>query len=367
MLKIAIIDIAASYAADAPLKGPLGGTQAAVCYLAAALAARGHAITLINQNREPTNVLGVQNMPPEKLDEQGACDSFDVLVFNGRWTEKMVRVLSKKTRAPFIGWMHEAAFNDPWCLPLPFFHSIVFVSAWQHRLNAPLLPKDTRGVVHKNAVAPFFHGMFPHGQSISAHKTAPPHIAYCGSSKRGLFYLPALLPALYAARPDLRFSIFSECVVGTSETENEGLRASLAALPGVVWVGGLPQHELAQQLAHASYFISPNHYPETFCIALAEAMAAGCVPIITARAALPDTAAGFATLVPVENADSPDYLVDGLDLGAFLNATLNTIAAHEALAADDKEKKLRMQVDFTNAHYCWDTRAAEWEAWLQNL
>lgn len=366
-MRLAFIDIAASYAADAPLRGPLGGTQAAVCYLAAALAARGHAITLINQNREPAQVLGVQNMPPEKLDEVGALAPFDVLVFNGRWTEKMVRVLSKKSPARLVAWMHEAAFNDPWCLPLPFFHSVVFVSEWQRRINSPLLPKNVRGAVHKNAVAPSFHTLFLNNQNISAHKIAPPHIAYCGSSKRGLFHLPALIPALFAARPELRFSIFSECVVGTSAAENEGLRASLAALPGVVFVGGLPQNELATQLAKVSYFISPNHYPETFCIALAEAMAAGCVPIITARAALPETAAGLAALVPIEDADNPNYLVDGLDLDAFLNVTLNTIAAHEALPADAKEKKLRAQVDFTNSQYCWDTRAAEWEAWLQSL
>lgn len=366
-MRLAFIDIAAAYDSAAPQKGPVGGTQGAVCHLARALAAADHDVALINQKREEGDSGGVKNISPDRLDEKNLLESFDAVILNGRWTDKVVRLLRGKTRAPLVGWMHEAAFNAPWALPLPEFSAFVFVSVWQATLNAPLVPQAAKTAVIKNGVGPAFHGLFAPGESISAAKAQPPVLAYVGSKRRGLYALPDILPPLVAARPDLRFALYADFSPSADDGESAAFLQKLPQLPHIIHKGAVPQAELTAGLKRASYILSPNTYPETFCIALAEGMAAGCVPIITARAALPETAAGFATLVPVEEKDSPEYRPGTLNAGAFVSVTLETLAAHEALNENMREEKLQAQIAFADQHYNWATHAHTWANFLKTL
>src|SRR4029079_18678597 len=48
------------YDVTTPLTRPLGGSQSALCYLAAALAKRGHAVTTLTGTSQPREVLGVR-------------------------------------------------------------------------------------------------------------------------------------------------------------------------------------------------------------------------------------------------------------------------------------------------------------------
>src|SRR5438045_2709071 len=48
------------YDAAAPLERPLGGSQSAMCYLAMALARRGHAVAMLTGTRTPAIVNGVK-------------------------------------------------------------------------------------------------------------------------------------------------------------------------------------------------------------------------------------------------------------------------------------------------------------------
>ena len=53
-MKLAFVDFhPAAYTSDTPYAEPLGGTQSAVAYLAAALARRGHEVTVINAVAAP--------------------------------------------------------------------------------------------------------------------------------------------------------------------------------------------------------------------------------------------------------------------------------------------------------------------------
>ncbi|NDE91358.1 MAG: glycosyltransferase family 1 protein [Alphaproteobacteria bacterium] len=372
MPHFAFIDIAASYTGSSPLTDALGGTQAAVCHLGAALVKQGANVTLINQNREAGVFSDLASIPPEKLDDAELLSQFDALIINGRWTKKLVQTLRGKTCATnaqavatsslkdgaerrvtkIYGWMHEACFNDPWILPLQEFDGFIFVSNWQKNINAPLVPPHAKAVVIPNGIAPGFQELSHPGLDPGSKA---PIVIYAGSSKRGLFYLPQILPALKQAIPDLSFEIYSDCNVDNDAAAQATLRAELLAISGVTHVGGVSQNELPQRFKRARYFISPNPYPETFCICLAEAMAAGCVPIITARAALPETAHGFGALVPITNPDSVNYEKDALDINAFITKTIDTIRAFEI-----KPTPLNAQIDFVNRHYNWDLHAKKW-------
>lgn len=364
-MRLAFIDIAASYHAASPYEKFLGGTQSATCYLAAALARRGVSVTLINQNRQEGTWLGVANLAPERLDGGAALQPFDVLAVSGRWTKKLVVTLKQRhPRARLVAWMHEAAFNDPWILPLPEFSAFIFGSEWQRRANAPLIPAHAKSRVMNLAIAPAFAGLFPPDTAILAAKPGPPLAIYAGASRRGLLDLPHIIPLLHEAAPDLVFEIYCDCVTGKDEKGDPALQEKLRALPGTRHVGTLPQEEFVRRFKAAQFFLSPNNYPETFCIVLAEALASGLTCIITSRAALPQTASGFAELVPVPEPDNMNYLETSLDIPAFAAAAAKRICAELGRPQETREADLRRQVDFANARYCWDKRAEEWIKFL---
>lgn len=373
MPHFAFIDIAANYTGSSPLTDALGGTQAAVCHLGAALVKKGASVTLINQNRNAGVFSGLTSVPPEKLDDSETLSQFDALIINGRWTKKLVETLRKKTGAQtsperlfresgtertantkIFAWMHEAAFNDPWILPLPDFDGFVFVSNWQKQTNAPLIPANAKVAVIANGIEPAFHTLF--NGSILADKA--PVAIYAGSTKRGLQVLPTIIPALKKQIPELTFEVYSDCNVDNDPTAQLQMRFELLGLSGVTHVDAVPQKDLPAKFKRASWFLSPNPYPETFCICLAEAMGAGCVPIITARAALPETAHGFGAQLPVSNANSVNMESTSVDVNAFIQLAAETIK----LPRD--EAQLKAQVDYVNAHYNWDKHAASWLAFL---
>jgi glycosyltransferase involved in cell wall biosynthesis len=375
-MHIAFIDITTAYSAASPFEGPLGGTQAAVCYLGAELVKAGVSVTLINQRREAGTVHGVHNLPPEKLDDAAALAPFTHIIFNGRWTEKMVRSMHARSSARFIGWMHEACFQSPYILPLAEFNDLIFVSAWQKNLNAALIPATVQAHVMPNGIAPGFHTIPLSSSSRAKHSEDPgsntleeadldPRLRgdeggiaiYSGSSKRGLLHLPEILPLIHAAHPDMQFEIYSDSVIAASEEENRAFREKLSALPGVTHVGAVDQDSLAMQLARATYLLSPNAYPETFCIAIAEGLAAGLRVIATARAAIPETCAGFAALMPFDHPDDPGWRPQDLSPQRFAAFANQEIAAWRGR---NNDTALNRQVADARARFSWAQHAQSW-------
>lgn len=59
-MKIVFLDrIGWDYTPLTPYERPLGGSQSALCYLAAQLAAKGHDVALVNHVRQPGTYAGV--------------------------------------------------------------------------------------------------------------------------------------------------------------------------------------------------------------------------------------------------------------------------------------------------------------------
>ena len=364
-MHVAFLDIATAYSANAPYEGALGGTQAAVCYVGAELARQGIAVTLINQRRESGEVLGVANMPPEVMDDKFVLNTFSHIVFNGRWTEKMVKGLRARCKAKFVGWMHEACFQSPYILPLSEFNGMVFVSEWQKNLNASLVPPTTKACVIGNGIAPGFHDLFAKAPVLAA-KSMPPVAVYAGSSKRGLLLLPEIIPLIHAAHPEIQFEIYADTIVANNEDENRSMREKLAKLPGVTHVGAVDQKTLPERFARATYLLSPNAYPETFCIVMAEAMAAGLRIITTARAAIPETTHNFAALMPFLDTNNPDWLPKSVDPTGFAAFANKEIATWQKSDATTKEAALHAQISYAQSHYNWARRAESFRGFLSD-
>jgi glycosyltransferase involved in cell wall biosynthesis len=81
-----------------------------------------------------------------------------------------------------------------------------------------------------------------------------------------------------------------------------------SATPNVTLTGWLEQNDLDRLFREASVYVQPSHH-EGFGIAVAEAMLAGCVPVVTAAGALPEVVGGTGIQV---GSDEPAVVADGI-------------------------------------------------------
>src|SRR5205823_8232695 len=86
----------------------------------------------------------------------------------------------------------------------------------------------------------------------------------------------------------------------------ERLRA--LASPNVRFTGWLERPELDRLFRQAATYVQPSHH-EGFGLAVAEAMLAGCVPVVTAAGALPEVVGDAGVQVP---SDQPADVADGI-------------------------------------------------------
>lgn len=357
-MHIAFVDIAYGYTVDRPeADAPLGGTTSALCFLARALKEAGHNCTIFNKIETPGTAFGIESLPLEALTEARYNSIYDAFIFCGRWTDWLVQLIAEATSAPLIAWMHESCFGGDLVPPLPQFNGIAFVSAWQAGINRPFLLPLQRSAVLRNAMGPFYATMFPPGTPIFAVKN--PEAVYIGATPRGLLHLPAIWPLIHTSCPELTLQIYANPAPSRDTELNARFAAQLRAMPGVTHVGMVGQPRLAEALRQASLYFGPNPYPETSCIALIESMASGLCCVTTARAALPETAHGYATLLSVAAPDDPQLSTDPFDHNAFAHAAIDIV--RDRWESPQKwEQKLRAQVTYFQTHYLWRDRVTPW-------
>ncbi len=364
-MHLAFIDIACAYDAARPdSEEPLGGTNSAVCFLARELAQAGIACTLFNKIEEPRAAHGVQALPLQALIDERENQAYSAFVFCGRWVEWLVEMVAEKAKAPLVAWMHESAFGPKLTPPMDAFHGVAFVSEWQRRINAAALRPHWRHEVIRNAMNPVFAGLYAPGEPVRAAKAQPPVLLYAGATPRGAFHVPAVLDHLRPLCPDFAAEIYCDCAPSRDPQANEAYIAWMRGLPNVVHVGMVGQKELARRMKRASVLIAPNTWPETSCIALIEAMAAGLSVVSTNRAALPETAAGFARHVAVDDVDDPARFDMPVPYPAFADAVMEGLAEWRQDPAE-VERKRRAQIDWFLARYQWAQRVAPWVRFVE--
>ncbi|CAO3377397.1 tetratricopeptide repeat protein [Azospirillum argentinense] len=369
-VKIAFLDPAGGdYTPDTPRLRPLGGSQSALCYLAEALAAARHEVTLINGARTPGVVRGVRCLPAGAVSWEGL-RAFDVVVLlNGCPTEALTRL-----RAALDGgrklllWMQHAVDQPAaQCLAEPearaCWDGYAFVSCWQMDGYVTAFGLDRRLCrILRNGIAPAFSGLFAPGADVMAAKPWPPVLAYTSTPFRGLDVLLDSVPRLRAAIPGTTVRVFSSLEgyqVPADRDPYGALYRRCRDTEGVEYVGAVSQDALAGALRGATALAYPNRFAETSCIAVMEALAAGCLVVSSALGALPETSAGFARLIPVPE-DPAEHAVRFAD------------AARAALLhwRDDRAgggRRLREQVDHATTAMGWAGRAADWLDWLDWL
>jgi tetratricopeptide (TPR) repeat protein len=346
---------------------PLGGSESALCYLAEALADAGHDIFVLNSAAAPAVSRGVACLPltPASLQDLPAVDVFVVQNLAGRGRE-LRPILGPKTRLLlWTGHAHDQPAVQDLRHPAErdAYDAIAFVSDWQRQQFIARFDLDPdRTVVLRNGICPAFANLFPEGEEILARKTRPPVLVYTSTPYRGLDLLLDAFPLIRREVPDVTLKVFSSMQVYGPAAHNEDDRFAplyrrSKETEGVAYIGSVPQPRLATELRSAAILAYPNTFAETSCIAVLEAMAAGCRIVTSARAALPETTAGFATLVAVE--DSQTYVP------RFVTATVDALRELADTDTAALEDRLRRQVDHVNDRCTWKQLAQQWLEWLR--
>ncbi len=370
-MRIAFTDpIQWDYNVESAYQLPLGGSQSALCYLAETLAKQGHDVFLLNNTSKAGLSSGVMHFPLRSVPHQ-LLRSLDAMII---WN------------TPTLGQQIKSLLGDKTCLVLwagiayyqPAMHvlqdpseqdiydGIVFVSEWQRSdfYQNFGIPVD-RSYMIRNAAGTPFCELFSNDVPILPHKSRPPVIAYTSTPERGLDLLLDVFPKIREAIPGTRLKVFSSMKVyqvaeADDQSENNRLYRLCRDTEGVEYVGSLPQPELASELRAVTVLAYPNTVPETSCIAVMEAMASGCWVVTSNWGGLPETTAGFASLIPVEG--DWDIYKD-----RFIEEIVQVLAACTATDPTDAELHLRQQVEYVNREYNWSARSQQWVQWLSSM
>ena len=353
------------YDLDTPYASPLGGSQSALCYLAENLAAAGVAVTLLNNGGRAGVSRGVtvRRLNATPIQDLASFDA--VIVLNDTSPERIrqirrgagarTRLLLWLTHAadqPAVGGLGQPGFVD-------LLDGFLFVSRWQAQRYLEAFPLPAaKAIVLRNAIAPAFQDMFAPAEAILPAKA--PVLTYTSTPFRGLELLVPMMPAVRHRHPATTLEVYSSLQVYRVDGARDHygwLYDACRAMPGVDYVGSVPQPDLARRLRRASVLAYPSTFAETSCIAVLEAMAAGCLVITADLGALPETCAGFAHLVPSDS----DRDAFAQRFSADLVRLLNTLV----LQPDQVEEHLRRQIAHINATATWAIRAREFADWLR--
>lgn len=122
-------------------------------------------------------------------------------------------------------------------------------------------------------------------------------LLYCSVPDRGLYYLKDLFPAIRRRVPDATLVITSDFSLWGRDSAKDAFMRFFENQQGVVYLGHVSRSRLVAEQLHARVLAYPCNFPEGFCIAAAECMAAGTVPVTTNAFALTTTVGDAGVLV----------------------------------------------------------------------
>jgi glycosyltransferase involved in cell wall biosynthesis len=350
------------YDVTTPVEHPLGGSQSALCYLAAEFARRGHRVTVLNGVGQPREVQAVRCLPLSDAVLSEPCEAF--IALNGP-ADLALRLRGHLHPGALVVLWTQHAYDQPAMAALrnpaarAAWDAIVCVSEWQRKTFVERFTVDpTRTWLLRNAISPLFERLLASPAELVQVKPSHPVLAYTSTPFRGLNVLASIFPALRGEFSTAELRVYSSMKVYRQEEQDDPfapLYQRCRAIPGVRYVGSLSQRQLAQELLGVSLLSYPNTFAETSCIAVMEALAAGAYVVTSDLGALPETTQGLATLVPPGLPGEQSKYA-----GRFLQSLLAVLRQWqqnpEGFAAARFE-----QVRQINAACTWSVRAQEWE------
>ena len=332
---------------ETPEREPLGGSESAAAYLARALAARGHDVTLMARlpDGAQQRIAGIRHAPLELAQDAGFFTGFDAVIALSA-PQAATHLKQMAPGALHVAWLHlppAPAVRDLILRHSADLDRCVFVSAVQR--DAVGFPG--RNHVIGNGIAPSFETMFASASQLRAAKQNS--AAYASVPDRGLD-VPAEVIA--ASRLDTTFDIYSSMrIYQLPQDPFAPLYARLGAMPNCRYHGAVGQAALAGALRSAAFLAYPCTVGETYGIVVQEAMAAGLKVITTDLGNLRHTTMGFADIVPPG------------DIARFTSALEQAVADFQNRPEEWAQARFD-QMQVINRECTWAVRAREWEEYL---
>jgi glycosyltransferase involved in cell wall biosynthesis len=121
---------------------------------------------------------------------------------------------------------------------------------------------------------------------------------YCSMPDRGLYYLKDLFPAIRRRVPGATLAITSDFTLWGKAGARDAFMRFFEGQQGIAYLGHVGRSALVEEQRRARVMTYPCTFEEGFCIAAAECMAAGAVPVTTDDFALTTTVDGAGVLIP---------------------------------------------------------------------
>jgi glycosyl transferase family 1 len=269
----------------------------------------------------------------------------------------------KSDKRPRVVWMHHDINQTwvQWCKDKALVDSVdcfIFVSHWQREqyLNTFGLPAE-RCFVLRHALDP--------SAGLRRWEAGPTwRCAYTSTPFRGLSVLLDAWERLSPANAELHiWSSMKLYLLDDGPYEHLYKRAE--SMPGVIYHGIAPNHELRAALRDMHFLVYPCTFRETACLSVIEAMAAGCRVIVPSFGALPETTGGYARIYP----SNPDPVAHAAAFAEVVasefgspwagDVSLALAQQHHCAAVYDWPRRLgewRHLIGFLNQSGIWGTR-----------
>ena len=261
--------------------GGVGGTEALVVVLAETLAARGITVTVATRTPVESRDCGVSYVPIDAAEPSAAAAT--VLV--KRWSD--VAIGAGPVRVFLATDVHVPD-------PAELARSVGWAT-----VSAALSPfmRDSLTAVH---AAPGM-AVLPPPVALDDYSNAGerrgPVLLYCSVPDRGLYYLKDIFPAIRRRVTNATLVITSDFTLWGKAGARDAFMRFFEGQPGVEYLGHVERSRLVSEQLRARVLAYPCTFEEGFCIAAAECMAAGTVPVTTNAYALTTTVGASGILI----------------------------------------------------------------------
>lgn len=232
------------------------------------------------------------------------------------------------------------------------FEQLVFVSNWQMQsyINHYKIPWY-KCMVMPNAIEPI---------EYKEKKFDKIKLIYHTTPHRGLQLLVPVFIELAKKYDNIELDVFSSFEMYGWKQRDEPYQELFDACknhPQINYHGYQPNSVVREALRDAHIFAYPSIWLETSCIALLEAMSAGCLCVHPNYGALYETSANLTWMY--------QYVEDPRDhIGIFYQELNNAI---RFIQDDHIVRSVESTKSFVDSMYNWDRRVQQWDTLLKNI